>query len=301
MELFECGYGYILGNVFCCVLLLLMVGYVLIEVMIVGVVYEYLMLDGVQEDVVNLLLNLKGVVFKLYNCDEVMVMLCKEGEGVVMVGDIELVYDCEVINLNYVIVYLLKGGKFDVQIKIEKGCGYVFGNVCCYGEDMVKIIGCIVFDVLFLLVCCVSYVVESVCVEQCIDFDKFVMNIEMSGVIMLEEVICQLVCILVDQLFVFVVLEGMEMVVEVLLCVLQIDLILLCLVDDFELMVCLVNCLKVENIYYIGDLIQCMENELLKMLNFGCKLFNEIKEVFVLCGFMLGMKFENWLLVGFDK
>src|SRR5260370_36657364 len=121
-----------------------MIGYGPTEGAIAGVVHEYSTLDGVQEDVVNLLLNLKGVVFKLHNRDEVTVTLRKEGEGLVTAGDIELAHDCEVINPDHVIAHLSKGGKLDVQIKVEKGGGYVPGNVRRYAGEAAKIIGRIV-------------------------------------------------------------------------------------------------------------------------------------------------------------
>ena len=301
MEPFERGYGHTLGNALRRVLLSSMVGYAPTEVTIAGVVHEYSTLDGVQEDVVNLLLNLKGVVFKLHNCDEVTVTLRKEGEGVVTAGDIELAHDCEVINPNHVIAHLSKGGKLDVQIKIEKGRGYVPGNVRRYGEDTAKIIGRIVLDASFSPVRRVSYAVESARVEQRTDLDKLVMNIETSGVITPEEAIRQSARILVDQLSVFAALEGTETAAEAPSRAPQIDPILLRPVDDLELTVRSANCLKAENIYYIGDLIQRTENELLKTPNLGRKSLNEIKEVLASRGLTLGMKLENWPPAGLDK
>ena len=301
MEPFERGYGHTLGNALRRVLLSSMVGYAPTEVTIAGVVHEYSTLDGVQEDVVNLLLNLKGVVFKPHNRDEVTVMLRKEDEGVVTAGDIELAHDCEVINPNHVIANLSKGGKLDVQIKIEKGRGYVPGNVRRYGEETTKIIGRIVLDASFSPVRRVSYAVESARVEQRTDLDKLVMNIETSGVITPEEAIRQSARILVDQLSVFAALEGTETTAEAPSRAPQIDLILLRPVDDLELTVRSANCLKAENIYYIGDLIQRTENELLKTPNLGRKSLNEIKEVLASRGLTLGMKLENWPPAGLDK
>ena len=187
MEPFERGYGHTLGNALRRVLLSSMVGYAPTEVTIAGVVHEYSTLDGVQEDVVNLLLNLKGVVFKLHNRDEVTVTLRKEGEGVVTAGDIELAHDCEVINPDHVIAHLSKGGKLDVQIKVEKGRGYVPGNVRRYGEESAKIIGRIVLDASFSPVRRVSYTVESARVEQRTDLDKLVIDIETDGSVHPEE------------------------------------------------------------------------------------------------------------------
>ena len=161
MEPFERGYGHTLGNALRRVLLSSMIGYAPTEVTIAGVVHEYSTIDGVQEDVVNLLLNLKGIVFKLHNRDEVTVTLRKDGEGVVTAGEIEVPHDCEIINPNHVVAHLSKGGKLDVQIKVEKGRGYVPGNVRRFGEDSVKVIGRIVLDASFSPVRRVSYAVES--------------------------------------------------------------------------------------------------------------------------------------------
>src|SRR6202049_325455 len=243
MEPFERGYGHTLGNALRRVLLSSMIGYAPTEVTIAGVVHEYSTLDGVQEDVVNLLLNLKGVVFKLHNRDEVTVTLRKEGEGVVTAGDIELAHDCEVINPGHVIAHLSKGGKLDVQIKIEKGRGYVPGNVRRYGEETAKVIGRIVLDASFSPVRRVSYAVESARVEQRTDLDKLVMNIETNGVIEPEQAIRYAASILVEQLGVFADLKGTEAPIEQR-SIPQVDPILLRPVDDLELTVRSANCLK---------------------------------------------------------
>ena len=146
MEPFERGYGHTLGNALRRVLLSSMVGYAPTEVAIAGVVHEYSTLDGVQEDVVNLLLNLKGIVFKLQSRDEVTINLRKEGPGVVTAKDIDLPHDVEIINPDHVIAHLPAGGKLDMQIKVEKGRGYVPGNMRQYHDEATKIIGRIVLD-----------------------------------------------------------------------------------------------------------------------------------------------------------
>src|SRR5215204_5950974 len=138
MEPFERGYGHTLGNALRRVLLSSMPGYAPTEVQITGVVHEYSTLDGVREDVVDILLNLKGVVFKLHNRDEVTLTLKKEGEGVVTAGDIELPHDVEVVNPDHVVAHLSSGGRLEVQIKIEKGRGYVPGNVRAFRDDHSK-------------------------------------------------------------------------------------------------------------------------------------------------------------------
>jgi DNA-directed RNA polymerase subunit alpha len=301
MEPFERGYGHTLGNALRRILLSSMVGYAPTEASIAGVVHEYSTLDGVREDVVDILLNLKGVVFKLHNRDEVTLTLKKEGEGVVTAGDIELPHDVEIINPEHVIAHLQGGGRLEMQIKVEKGRGYVPGNVRAFRDDHSKTIGRIVMDASFSPVKRVSYTVESARVEQRTDLDKLVMTIETNGAITPEEAVRQAARILVDQLSVFASLEGTAEVAVAARASPQVDPILLRPVDDLELTVRSANCLKAENIYYIGDLIQRTENELLKTPNLGRKSLNEIKEVLAARGLTLGMKLENWPPAGLEK
>ena len=301
MEPFERGYGHTLGNALRRVLLSSMTGYAPTEVTIAGVVHEYSTLDGVQEDVVDLLLNLKGVVFKLHNRDSITLTLKKSGPGVATAADIELPHDVEVINPEHVIANLADNGKLDMQIKVEKGRGYVPGNVRRLSEDVNKTIGRIILDASFSPVRRVSYSVESARVEQRTDLDKLIINIETNGVITAEEAIRQSARILVDQLSVFAALEGTETTSEALTQVPAVDPILLRPVDDLELTVRSANCLKAENINYIGDLIQRSENELLKTPNLGRKSLNEIKEVLASRGLTLGMRLDNWPPAGFEK
>ena len=301
MEPFERGYGHTLGNALRRVLLSSMTGYAPTEVTIAGVVHEYSTLDGVQEDVVDLLLNLKGVVFKLHNRDSITLALKKSGPGVATAADIELPHDVEVINPEHVIANLADNGKLDMQIKVEKGRGSVPGNVRRLSEDVNKTIGRIILDASFSPVRRVSYSVESARVEQRTDLDKLIINIETNGVITAEEAIRQSARILVDQLSVFAALEGTETTSEALTQVPAVDPILLRPVDDLELTVRSANCLKAENINYIGDLIQRSENELLKTPNLGRKSLNEIKEVLASRGLTLGMRLDNWPPAGFEK
>jgi DNA-directed RNA polymerase subunit alpha len=301
MEPFERGYGHTLGNALRRILLSSMVGYAPTEAQIAGVVHEYSTIDGVREDVVDLLLNLKGVVFKLHNRDEVSLTLKKEGEGVVTAGDIELPHDVEIINPDHVIAHLQGGGRLEMQIKVEKGRGYVPGNVRAFRDDHSKTIGRIVMDASFSPVKRVSYTVESARVEQRTDLDKLVMTIETNGAITPEEAVRQSARILMDQLHVFGELEGTAEPIAAARAAPQVDPILLRPVDDLELTVRSANCLKAENIYYIGDLIQRTENELLKTPNLGRKSLNEIKEVLAARGLTLGMKLENWPPAGLEK
>src|SRR5665811_1834929 len=293
LEPFERGYGHTLGNALRRVLLASMPGYAATEVTIAGVLHEYSAIDGVQEDVVNILLNLKGVVFKLHNRDDVTLSLRKDTEGVVTASDIQTPHDVEIINPDHIIAHLSQGGKIDMQIKVEKGRGYVPGTMRRYGDEPTKSIGRIVLDASFSPVKRVSYAVESARVEQRTDLDKLVMDIETNGAIDPEEAIRYAARILVDQLSVFAALEGTTLTTEERRSP-QVDPMLLRPVDDLELTVRSANCLKAENIYYIGDLIQRTEVELLKTPNLGKKSLTEIKDVLASRGLSLGMRLDNW-------
>jgi DNA-directed RNA polymerase subunit alpha len=232
----------------------------------------------------------------------------KEGEGPVIASDIQVPHDVEIMNPDHVIAHLAQGGKLDMQIKVEKGRGYVPGNMRRYGDEPTKSIGRIVLDASFSPVRRVSYAVENARVEQRTDLDKLVMEIETNGAVTPEEAVRSSAQILVEQLQVFTGLQpneptglgaggghggssGKE----------SHDPILLRPVDELELTVRSANCLKAENIYYIGDLIQRTETELLKTPNLGRKSLNEIKEVLASRGLTLGARLENWPPQGLDK
>ncbi len=304
LEPFERGYGHTLGNALRRVLLSSMVGYAPTEVTIAGVLHEYSTVDGVQEDVVGVMLNLKGVTFRLHNREEVTLILRKEGEGPVTAADIQTPHDVEIINPEHVICHLAQGGKIDMQIKVEKGRGYVPGTLRRFGDEPTKAIGRIVLDASFSPVKRVSYAVENARVEQRTDLDKLVMEIETNGAISPEEAIRASAKILVEQLAAFAQLQGTDLV-DAFDAPAQrsasFDPILLRPVDELELTVRSANCLKAENIYYIGDLIQRTETELLKTPNLGRKSLNEIKEVLASRGLTLGSRLENWPPVGLDK
>ncbi|WP_323002460.1 DNA-directed RNA polymerase subunit alpha [Denitromonas sp.] len=299
MEPFERGFGHTLGNALRRILLSSLPGCAPTEVSIQGVLHEYSTLDGVREDVVDLLLNLKGVVLKMHNRTEATLRLAKTGEGVVTAADIETTHDVEVINPDFVIAHLAPGGKLDMEIKIEEGRGYQPANQRpTNGES--KAIGHVVLDASFSPVRRVSYKVESARVEQRTDLDRLVIDIETNGAVDPEEAIRFAARVLVDQLSVFADLEGTPVEVEAAQAP-TIDPVLLRPVDDLELTVRSANCLKAENIYYIGDLIQRTETELLKTPNLGRKSLNEIKEVLASRGLTLGMKLENWPPAGLEK
>ena len=267
MEPFERGYGHTLGNALRRILLSSMTGYAPTEVQITGVVHEYSTITGVREDVVDILLNLKGVVFKLHSRDDVTLVLRKSGAGPVLASDIELPHDVEIVNPGHVIATLTESGKLEMQIKVEKGRGYVPGNVRALIDDRAHTIGRIVLDASFSPVRRVSY-----------DDD------------------------IADVGFLVAALEGVGDSYEApSRGTPQIDPVLLRPVDDLELTVRSANCLKAENIYYIGDLIQRTENELLKTPNLGRKSLNEIKEVLAARGLTLGMKLENWPPMGLER
>lgn len=299
LEPFERGYGHTLGNALRRILLSSMIGFAPTEVQITGIVHEYSQIDGVLEDVVDILLNLKGVVFKLDGRDEVTVMLRKDGEGVVTAADFDLPHDVSVVNPDHVIAHL-SGGRLEMQVKIEKGRGYQPGDVRAFRDDYSKAaIGRIIMDASFSPILRVAYQVQAARVAQRTDLDKLEMTIETNGAIGPEDALREAVRILQDQLAVFGTIhqdtgadaapaEEDEDVPPPL------DPILLRPVDDLELTVRSANCLKAENIYYIGDLIQRTENELLKTPNLGRKSLNEIKEVLAAHGLTLGSRLENW-------
>ncbi len=299
MEPFERGYGHTLGNALRRILLSSLPGHAATEVSIDGVLHEYSTIDGVREDVVDILLNLKGVVFKLHTRSDTVLRLSKSGEGVVKASDIETTHDVEIVNPDHVIAHLAPGGKLDMQIRVEQGRGYVPGNTRPVSAES-KTIGRVMLDASFSPVRRVSYQVESARVEQRTDLDRLVIDIETNGAVEPEEAIRFAARVLMDQLSVFADLEGTPVTAEAPRAP-SIDPILLRPVDDLELTVRSANCLKAENIYYIGDLIQRTETELLKTPNLGRKSLNEIKDVLASRGLTLGMKLENWPPAGLEK
>ena len=300
LEPMERGFGYTLGNALRRVLLSSIPGFAVTEVKIDGVVHEYSTIDGVQEDVVDILLNLKGVALKLNSKTEAVLTLNKSQEGVVTAGDFDTGHDAEIVNPDHVIAHLTKGGKLNLEVKIEQGRGYQPVPSRLKSADEDRVLGFIQVDALFSPITKVSYQVESARVEQRTDLDKLIMDVETNGVIDPEQAIRDSARILMGQLAVFADLEGAPPVVEVKNAP-QVDPILLRPVDDLELTVRSANCLKAENIFYIGDLIQRSENELLKAPNLGRKSLNEIKDVLASKGLTLGMKLENWPPVGLER
>ncbi len=300
LEPMERGFGFTLGNAIRRVLLSSTPGFAITEVKIDGVVHEYSTIEGVQEDVVDILLNLKGVALRLNSKSDTILTLSKSGEGVVTAADFDTGHDAEIVNPDHVIAHLTKGGKLDLEVKVEMGRGYqpVPARAKVNQED--RTLGFIMVDASFSPINKVSYQVESARVEQRTDLDKLIIDVETNGIVDSEQAIRDAATILMGQLSVFANLEGAPTEEEEDTAP-QIDPILLRPVDDLELTVRSANCLKAENIFYIGDLIQRSENELLKAPNLGRKSLNEIKDVLASKGLTLGMKLENWPPVGLEK
>jgi DNA-directed RNA polymerase subunit alpha len=293
LEPMERGFGFTLGNSIRRVLLSSIPGFAITQVKIDGVVHEYSTLDGVQEDVVDVLLNIKKVALKMHNTSEATITLNKNEEGPVTAGDFEVGHDVEIINPSHVIAHLNKGGKLNIEAKVEMGRGYQPVPVRTKGTESDNVLGFIMIDASFSPITKVSYVVESARVEQRTDLDKLIMDVETNGVVDAEQAIRDAARILMGQLSVFANLESELTEVEVQQAPV-IDPLLLRTVDDLELTVRSANCLKAENIHYIGDLVQRNESDLLKAPNLGRKSLNEIKDILASKGLSLGMQVENW-------
>ena len=293
LEPFERGFGHTLGNSLRRILLSSMPGAAVTEVEIDGVLHEYSAIEGVQEDVLDILLNLKGLAVRLEDKEEVTLTLQKKGEGVVTAADIEEVSGAEVVNKDHYIATLNKGGALTMRIKIVLGRGYEASNTRKQPEGEDKPIGVLQVDSSFSPMKKVSYTVESARVEQRTNLDKLVLDLETNGTIDPEEAIRRSATILQQQLAAFVDLKD-EKQAEPEKEEPEIDPILLRPVDDLELTVRSANCLKTENIHYIGDLVQRTEVELLKTPNLGKKSLTEIKDVLASRGLSLGMRLENW-------
>ena len=291
LEPLERGFGYTLGNALRRILLSSMPGSAITEVKIEGVLHEYSTIEGVQEDVIEILLNLKSLALKLHGRQETTLKLSKKGPGVVTAADIHLEHDVEVVNPKHVIATLTKEATLTMELKVTRGRGYA--PVTTRPQDGARTIGVMQLDASYSPVRRVSYAVENARVEQRTDLDKLVLDIETNGAIDPEEAVRRAANILQDQISVFVDLKTPETKAEEKKQP-DMDPLLLRPVDDLELTVRSANCLKAENIFYIGDLIQRTEFELLKTPNLGKKSLTEIKDVLAQHGLSLGMKLENW-------
>lgn len=293
IEPLERGFGHTLGNALRRILLSSMPGCAIVEAEIEGVLHEYTTLEGVQEDVIDVLLNLKQLAIRMHSRDEAILTVSKKGPGVVTAADIQTDHDVEIVNPSLVIAHLNDKGALEMKLKVQKGRGYEPATARADDEDNGRPIGHLRLDATFSPVRRVSYSVESARVEQRTDLDKLVIDIETNGTLDPEEAIRRAATILREQLSVFVDLQGDEEAAgraeEA-----QVDPILLRPVDDLELTVRSANCLKAESIHYIGDLVQRTEVELLKTPNLGKKSLTEIKDVLSQHGLALGMKLESW-------
>lgn len=293
IEPFERGFGHTLGNALRRILLSSMPGAAIVEAEIEGVLHEYTSIEGVQEDVVDVLLNLKQVALRMHGRDEAELMLAKKGPGPVTAGDIQVDHDIEVVNPDLVLANLTQAGELKMQLKVVRGRGYRPASQQAVFEEQTRPIGRLQLDASFSPIRRVSYTVEAARVEQRTDLDKLIIDIETNGTIDPEEAIRRAGGILKDQLSVFVDLQGQDEGAGAGMDT-SVDPMLLRPVDELELTVRSANCLKAENINYIGDLVQRTEVELLRTPNLGKKSLTEIKEVLESHGLALGMRLENW-------
>lgn len=294
LEPFERGFGHTLGNALRRVLLSSMYGYAITEVTISGVQHEYQALEGAREDVVEILLNLKGVVIVLKNIQEATLSLRKKGPGVVTAADIEVNADVEIINPDHVIANLNNGGKIEMELVVKGGRGYVpagLAHEITQSGSGRKLN----LDASFSPIRRVSFMVENARVEQRTDLDRLVIDIETNGAIEPDAAVCHAASILMDQLSSFAeVSAGAPKLSLAVSSPSSVDPILTKTVDDLEFTSRSANSLKAEGVVYVGDLIQRSEMDLLKTPNLGRKSLNEIKAVLQQYGLMLGMKLDNW-------
>lgn len=293
LEPLERGFGHTLGNALRRILLSSMPGCAVTEVEIDGVQHEYSAIEGIQEDVIEILLNLKNVAVVMHGKDQAVLTLSKQGPGAVTAGDIQVDHEIEIKNPELVIANITSDTSLNMRLTVSRGRGYQPVDARATDEDETRAIGRLQLDASFSPVRRLAYNVESARVEQRTDLDKLVLDLETNGTIDPEEAIRRAATILQQQLAVFVDLEG-EKEAEPEQKEDQIDPVLLRPVDDLELTVRSANCLKAENIYYIGDLIQRTEVELLKTPNLGKKSLTEIKDILASRGLSLGMRLENW-------
>ncbi len=293
LEPLERGFGHTLGNSLRRILLSSMAGAAITEVQIDGVLHEYSSIDGVREDVVDVLLNLKGVAIRLDGRDEATLSLNKKGVGVVTASDIRLEHGIEILNPEHVIAHLTEDNDLDMTLKIVKGRGYVPASMRMAADES-RAVGSLLLDASFSPVRRVTYSVENARVENRTDLDRLIIELETDGTLEPEEAIRQSAAILQHQLSSFVDLPREQHTEVRSLTEEKVDPMFMRPVDDLELTVRAANCLKAENIYYIGDLVQRSENDLLKTPNLGKKSLLEIKGILAQRGLSLGMLIKQW-------
>ncbi|MDC0947926.1 DNA-directed RNA polymerase subunit alpha [Gammaproteobacteria bacterium] len=294
IEPLERGFGYTLGNAMRRILLSSLTGAAITEVKIEGVLHEYSTIEGVQEDVIDILMNLKQVSLRMHNRTQARLSISKKGIGAVTAADIQTEHDVEIVDSSIHIATLNKDVSFTAELLVEQGRGYQIADKAA-NDDETTVIGVIRMDASFSPIRKVAFSVENARVEQRTDLDKLVLDIETNGTLTSEEAIRKAATILHKQIAVFVDLK--EAAIEQdddKIDESNIPPILMRPVDDLELTVRSANCLKAENIYYIGDLVQRSEVELLKTPNLGKKSLTEIKEVLASKELELGMMVDGW-------
>lgn len=294
LEPLERGFGHTLGNALRRILLSSMPGCAVTEVEIDGVLHEYSTKEGVQEDILEILLNLKGLAVRVQSKNDVILTLNKSGIGPVTASNITHDGDVEIVKPQHVLCHLTdKNASINMRIKVQRGRGYVPTSARIHLEEDERPIGRLLVDACYSPIESIAYNVEAARVEQRTDLDKLVIEMETNGTIDPEEAIRRAATILSEQLEAFVDLRDVRQP-EVKEEKPEFDPILLRPVDDLELTVRSANCLKAETIHYIGDLVQRTEVELLKTPNLGKKSLTEIKDVLASRELSLGMRLENW-------
>ena len=293
VEPLERGFGHTLGNALRRVLLSSIPGCAIVEVEMEGVLHEYTTMEGLQEDVIEVLLNIKDVAIRMHGHDETTLTLSKKGKGVVTAGDIKVDHSVEIINPEHVICNLTKDVSLNMRLKVVRGVGYQPAVSRQLPDEEARPIGRLQLDASFCPVRRVAYQVDSARLEQRTDLDKLVLEIDTNGAIDAEEAVRKATEILQDQISIFGDFTRRESS-DAKSDKSGVDPVLLRPIDDLELTVRSANCLKAESIYYIGDLVQKTEVELLKTPNLGKKSLTEIKDVLAQRGLSLGMKLESW-------
>jgi len=292
LEPLERGFGHTLGNALRRILLSSMPGSAVTEVQIEDVLHEYSSKEGVCEDVIGILLNLKGLAVSLHNRDNAILEIKKSGRGLVYASDISYNPDVVILNPDHVICRLTdEQSSISMKIKVERGRGYL--SSFSRSDAPGRMLNGLLLDASFSPISKVSYSVDSARVKQRTDLDKLVLDLTTNGTIDPEEAIRRASTILADQLSSFVDLRDYsepESKVEKP----SFDPILLRPVDDLELTVRSANCLKAESIRFIGDLVQRTEVELLRTPNLGKKSLTEIKDLLAARGLSLGIRLDNW-------
>ena len=291
-EPLERGFGLTLGNALRRILLSSLQGAAVTSIQIEGVLHEFSSIPGVREDVTDIVLNIKRLALRMHGEGPKRIRIDMDGPGEVTAAKIETGHDIEILNPEVLICTLDEGAHLAMEMTVENGAGYV-SAVQNRPEDAP--IGLIPIDSVFSPIRKVSYKVENTRVGQVTDYDKLAMNIETDGTISPEDSVAYAARILQDQLQLFINFdEPQARVAEEAVEALPFNRYMLRKVDELELSVRSANCLKNDNIVYIGDLVQKSESEMLRTPNFGRKSLNEIKEVLSQMGLHLGMEINNW-------